>query len=176
MNEIWKEFMVDGLKYEISNIGNIRSKGSDKYHKGKELKPYKTKNGYLQIVLTSKHIHKYIHRLVAEAFVLNPNNYDEVNHINEDKTDNRAENLEWCTHNYNYNYGSRIERIRQKRIGQYNTKNSKKVGQYDKNGKLVKVFESGMEAKRNGYNNAHISMCCRGLRKTANGCMWKYIE
>jgi hypothetical protein len=111
--EIWKSFIINDLVYEISSLGNIRSLGS-KFHKGKTLKPYKAKNGYLAITLTSKHVHKYIHRLVAEAFIPNPNNYNEINHINEDKTDNRVENLEWCTHNYNYNYGSRIEKLGKK--------------------------------------------------------------
>ena len=173
--EIWKSFIINDLVYEISSLGNIRSLGS-KFHKGKTLKPYKAKNGYLAITLTSKHVHKYIHRLVAEAFIPNPNNYNEINHINEDKTDNRVENLEWCTHNYNYNYGSRIEKVRQKRIGKYNTKSSKKIAQYDLDGNLIKIFESGMEAKRNGYNNTHISLCCRGLRKTACGYMWNFIQ
>lgn len=172
--EIWKK--IKGLdNYEISSYGRIKSNG-DKFHKPKILKPFKTKNGYLSIVLTSNHIHKYIHRLVAETFIPNPNNYDEVNHKDENKENNTVENLEWCTHNYNYNYGNRIEKIKQKRIGKINTRNSKPIAKYDFDGNLIEIFPSGMEAKRKGYNNAHISMCCKGLRKTANGYMWKYLN
>ena len=172
MEEIWKN--IEGLdNYQISSYGRIRSLG-DKYHKPRILKPSKTKNGYLQITLTSKHIHKYIHRLVAEAFIENPDNLQEVNHKDEDKTNNRVENLEWCTRSYNYNYGSRITRISEKKRGVYNTKKSKPVAQYDLDGNLIAIYPSGMEARRNGFNNAHISMCCNGLIKTVGGYIWRF--
>ena len=86
---------------------------SRKYGDLRELKPQLKKNGYLQVGLHDKNNHKYvnIHRLVAEAFIPNPDNLPEVNHKDEDKTNNHVNNLEWCTGSYNARYGSRLNRI-----------------------------------------------------------------
>ena len=106
--------MIKAIKdypgYYISEDGKIYS-----YKTGViiELKPQLKKNGYLQIGLHNKGIHRYvtIHRLVAEAFIPNPDNLPEVNHKDEDKSNNRINNLEWCTGSYNSRHGSRISRI-----------------------------------------------------------------
>ena len=122
MIEEWRPIEgYEGL-YEVSNTGRVRSldryvksKGeSYRLHKGKMLSPVIKDNGYLQLKLycNGKLYKKYVHRLVAQAFIPNPDNLPEVNHRDEDKTNNRADNLEFCDHKYNMNFGTRQERYR----------------------------------------------------------------
>lgn len=118
--EVWKT--IEGFEgfYEVSSLGRVRSlprivKGchnSTQFRKGKILKQKIKKNGYLFVCLAKDAINTYpnVHRLVAKAFIPNPNNYEEVNHINEVKTLNAVWNLEWCNHSYNNTFGSKIER------------------------------------------------------------------
>ena len=130
MEEIWKPVVGFESRYEVSNLGRIRSlphetlicreKGKPYYLQkaGKEIIPQPRQHGYLSVWLygnggnNGRAGKQYsVHRIVAEAFVPNPNGYAEVNHINEDKTDNTACNLEWCSHIQNSNHGTRGERI-----------------------------------------------------------------
>lgn len=114
MQEIFKDVRGYEGFYEISNLGSVRSTS---YKGTRILKPSKTKSGYLNVLLCVNQvkIHKLVHRLVAEAFLENRNNLEQVNHINGNKEDNSAENLEWCTpahnnqHAYNNNLLSRYE-------------------------------------------------------------------
>lgn len=100
MQEVFK--WVNGYEgyYEVSNKGNVRSTS---YKGVKILKPSKTRNGYLNVIfcVNQVKIHKLVHRLVAETFLENRNNLEQVNHINGNKEDNSVENLEWCTQEYN---------------------------------------------------------------------------
>lgn len=100
-NELWKEIPGYEGKYYISNFGNLKN------NRGMIMKPMKCTNGYLSACLWKNNQQKkvLIHRLVANAFLNNPFHYDEVNHIDENKTNNCVSNLEWCTHVYNMNYG-----------------------------------------------------------------------
>ena len=112
-NEIWKPVVGYEGKYEVSNMGRVKSLKYYGWYQIKILKPIKTQNGYLRVHLAKNGIfHKTsIHRIVAEAFIPNPDNLPLINHKNEDKTDNRVENLEWCSWKYNNNYGTRNKRL-----------------------------------------------------------------
>lgn len=134
MEEIWKDIPeYEGL-YQISNLGNVKSLQREikcecnnqyKYFNmkytisEKVLKGRKDKDGYLIVHLckNSRHKNYKIHRLVAEAFIPNPYNLPQINHINENKKDNNANNLEWCSSKYNANYGTRIQRIKERKYG-----------------------------------------------------------
>lgn len=155
MNEILKQ-IKDYPDYAISNLGNVYS-----YKNGKvvKLSPKITK-GYLEVQLWKNGEQKWflIHRLVAQAFIPNPLGLPQVNHIDEDKTNNQAENLEWCTCQYNIEYSQ-----------------AKQVEQYDLSGNLISTWKSANEIQRQlGYSQGHISDCCRGELKTAYGFIWKY--
>ena len=109
-----------------------------------------------------------VHRLVAEAFIPNPNNLPEINHKDECKTNNTVENLEWCDRTYNARYGTRIQR----QIDSV----SKKVYQYTKNLELVNTFKSCIEAERSNpkFNHRGISYACLGKLKTYKGYIWSH--
>lgn len=116
--EIWKPIKgYEGL-YEISSFGNVRSLRRNTTN-GKIIKSQKTKTGYYRVGLckNGKLKHYFVHRLVAKAFILNPDNLPQVNHKNECKTDNNVDNLEWCSMLYNVRYGTGIERQTKARIG-----------------------------------------------------------
>ena len=196
MKEIWKDIEgYEGL-YQVSNFGKVRS--LDRYNsrgcwiKGCIIEPTNCK-GYLQIVLflNRKKNYYYIHRIVAEAFLPNPDNKPEIDHINTDKTDNTVclnedgsvnyekTNLRWVTHTENMN--NPLTRKKQStrfkgKIG-HNTPASKIIAQLDKNGKLLKVWLCAMDAVRQeGYTQEHISSCCKGTLKTHKGYKWQYID
>lgn len=183
MEEIWKDIKgYEGL-YQVSNLGNVKSinhynKFGEKtiLYKGKVLKQQIIKtNGYLSVNLSKNGKTKkfLVHRLVAEAFITNSNNYLVINHIDENKLNNSLDNLEWCTYLYNNNYGEHSEKISTTRSKNKN----KKVYQYDLKGNLIKIFNNSMEAKKiMGYKNNSITRCCRKLQKTTGGFIWKYKD
>ena len=168
--ENWRD--IEGFEglYQVSNEGRIKSLGNNKARKEKILKGKKDGSGYLQVNLSKdgKRVWKYIHRLVAETFLENPNHYDQVNHKDEGKTNNSVDNLEWCNSKYNNNYGTRNQRSAEKRRN--DPKQSKRVDQIDMvTGEVIHQWESTREAGRNGYNRGHVVNCCNGLRKTHKG-------
>lgn len=164
MEEIWKDIPnFDGM-YQISNLGRVKSLCNDKE---KILKTRLHPTGYELINLREKTYR--VHYLVAVVFLENPNNYTEINHINEIKNDNRAENLEWCTRKYNCNYGSLPKQVG-KRF-------SKKVVIIDDEGRERCYFESSMSAERIlKIDHSSIIKCCKGKVKTAGGYKWKYVS
>lgn len=179
MTEIWKD--IKGYEgYQVSNLGRVRSLDRDiliqlpngKFYKsrkkGRLLTPSKDKDGYLQISINHSK-HGKIHRLVAMAFLPNPNNYKCVNHKDENKQNNHADNLEWCTKKYNNQYGTHIERSAKG--------HRKQIEQLTLNGELVKIHPSLMSAEIElGIKGAStmICRCCKNKKKIAYGYKWRY--
>ena len=173
MTEIYKDIKdLEGL-YQVSNFGNVLSLNYHRSGKPKLLKPRKIKGGYLQVLFCKNGEMKnyLVHRLVAETFLPNPNNFPEVNHKDEDKTNNSVENLEWCDGKYNQNYGTRNERISKANT---NGKLSKPVLQFSKTGELIREWPSTQECSRNGFNQSAVAECCQGKRKSHKGFKWQY--
>lgn len=175
MEEVWKDIEgYEGL-YQVSNKGNVKSLVNNKgVEREKLLKPVIV-NGYKKVNLCKNKTKKTysIHRLVAQAFIENTNNYPCINHKDECKTNNVVENLEWCTHKYNTNYGSCIKRMSESQIN--DTNKSKQVYQYSKEGELISVWESTSECGRNGFERSSVSACCNGKLKTHKGYIWRYL-
>lgn len=131
----------------------------------------KRRCGYVYVTLYSNGLYKSvdIQRLVAIAFISNPNNYTQVNHINENKLDNRVENLEWCDAKYNNNYGTRNKRISEKLY--------KPIEQYSTDGILIKTHKSTLDAaKEFNCSTSNIRAVLKGKSKTACGFIFKYKE
>lgn len=181
MQEIFEEWRdVVGYEgfYQVSNLGNVRSvdryiecNGVMRFQKGKMLSPHMGTFGYKQVILCNKKTKLFkVHRLVAEAFIPNPNNLPQVNHKDEDKTNNIVENLEWCTCLYNLTYNNLHHRR-----NNINNKGSKPVCQI-KDGVVINTFPSVNEAARQlNFRCGNISSCCTGRKKSAYGYQWSYI-
>lgn len=175
--EVWKS--IDGFEglYEVSNRGRVKSSDhyvkngrGDRIVRGKILTPYKSTHGYLFVALGRKAKHCSVHRLVARTFISNPQNLPDVNHKDENKSNNYVENLEWCNHSYNALYGSCQERLR--------VYKNKPVYMIEKHtGNILNRFDSiKIAMEKTGIHKTTISQVCRGLVKTAGGYIWKYAE
>ena len=176
--EIWKDINgYEGL-YMVSNFGRVKSLSRTveyyngrHYYESKILKPTVGNHGYYNVSLCKdkKWKHHLVHRLVAEAFLPNPNGYKQVNHKDENKLNNHVDNLEWCTQQYNLAYGTGKKRMIEKH---YHI-----LLQYSLDGVFVKQWNSAREAERSfGNGKGHISRCCNGKEKQAYGYIWKYAS
>lgn len=163
MQEIWKDVpKYEGI-YKISNKGRLYS-----VKRYKILKPYTDKHGYKRIGLSHNKASYYtsIHRLVASAFLPNPNSLPQVNHKDENPSNNCVENLEWCSAQYNINYGNRNAKVSDKAYG---------IAQYTKDHVFIANYPSiRYIVERFGYRESNLYKCCQGKRKSAYGYIWEY--
>lgn len=165
--EIWKDIVGYNSVYQISNFGNVKSINYHRSGKEKIIKPLKRKDGYLKVILYNNGKTKsyFIHRLVAQAFLNNPNNYEYVNHKDENKENNHIDNLEFCSAQYNntykkYNRGKR---------------NKSKINQFDLKKNLVNKWNSLKEIKNNtNYSYYGIFNCLHNRQITSNNFIWEY--
>lgn len=178
MKEIWRNIVgYEGL-YQVSNFGRVKNARTNKIRKLKQ-----ARNGYIMVDLckNGKYSTALVHRLVAQAFIPNPQNLPVVNHRDEDKTNNfvfvredgsvdfSKSNLEWCTQEYNTNYGTGLQR----RI----EKLANKVSQYNMDGTFMCTWKSAREAAEElGVDSNYITSCCSGKTRSAYGFIWKYTS
>ena len=174
-NEIWKD--IPGYKgfYQASNLGRIKRMAAGKIREH-ILKQFRV-GEYMSVGPSVNNVRtqRRVHRLVAMAFIPNPNRFPCINHKDENKLSNTVANLEWCDVKYNCNYGTSILRCSESRK---NNKYSKKVEKVDRQGNIVAIYPSLKECKRNGYNAQIISQLCNqksGCRyKTHKGYFWRF--
>ena len=162
MEEIWRDIEGFEGKYQVSNTGKVKSLNYRNTGKEKILKGGDNGYGYLKVGLCKDGKEKTcrINRLVAQAFIPNPDNLPEVNHIDKCKTNNCVENLEWCTSQYNTEYSQ-----------------AKAVIGINKISGLILEFPSIREASRvTGTNISSITRCCQGKLKSAKGFYWHYAD
>lgn len=168
MKEIWKDIKNYEGFYKISNLGRVKSLGNGGSHKKERIMKAGNVRGYLQLGLrkdgTVKHF--YVHRLVAEAFLDNPDNLPEINHKDENKANNCVDNLEWCDRTYNITYGTLKHKF------------CKPIVQSDLNDNVIKVWQSLCDVQKElGYNKGNIGKCCNNKEHyhTAYGFKWNYL-
>ena len=206
MKEEWKDIKgYEGL-YQISNLGRIKSLNYNRTKKEKILSNSTNRKGYLFVILYKNGKKKSfkVHRLVAIHFIENPNNYFQVNHKDENKSNNRVDNLEWCTQEYNLNYGTRNKRISEKMKGYKHIKETKKKisekmkgkheGSKHPSSRKVQCITTGKKFNcikdageyyglSQSITDAGITKCCQGKLKSAGKhpiteekLKWKYID
>lgn len=181
-SEIWKDITGYEGKYQVSNLGRIKSlplRDGEGWYKRpfeKILTPVRDGELYYRVHLRRNGTNKRIsvHRLVAEAFIPNPNGYKYVNHKDEDKTNNRADNLEWCSAKYNTNYGTSIQRRRET----FRKNHGRAVDQFDLDWNFIRRFECISDVSQYGISPANVVTCCRGNNgyTQTGGYRWKYAD
>lgn len=175
--EYWKPIKgYEGL-YQVSNFGRVKSlqrivnngNNSVRIIKERILKNQMDKDGYYVVNLhkTNKSKTFRVHRLVAEAFIPNPDNLPEINHKDENKLNNHVDNLEYCDRVYNINYGTHNERM-------IKNQHNKSVLQFDLNGNFIREWKSLNECDRNGFDKSAVGKCCKGIFKQRYNSLWKY--
>lgn len=182
MKEIWKDIPGYEDLYQVSNLGRVKSldkyvnsaiKNNTKVLRKSQLLKIRINQGYYEVTLTHNNKRKYckVHRLVAQAFIPNPNNLSQINHKDENPLNNNVENLEWCTAQYNCSYGNRTKNI-------YNNTRSisVEINQYDLNNNLIKTYKSITEASKS-VNKSPLSIrrYCDGVTKDKD-YIWRYAE
>lgn len=179
--EIWKD--VVGLEgaYQVSNLGRVkgleRKTRNGCVYPERILSGCKSQDGYIVVKMRidMSEYRRYVHRMVAQAFLPNPDNLPQVNHKDENKTNNRIDNLEWCTLKYNIEYGTARKRSQET----FKQKHSKAVYQFNKDGMFIKEYPSIQEASNE--NNINACLICNNCKMnkssiSTGGFMWRYAE
>lgn len=172
--EEWKGVLGYEGSYEVSNEGRVRSlerivNPTRPYmRKGGLLKPNTDRDGYQRVTLFSNGARKKVgvHQLVARTFIPNLENFPIINHKDENPRNNRVENLEWCTHEYNSNYGNRNHKV-SKEV-------SKAVTSYNPLSKEFKHYSSMELTREDGFTPSKVSRCCNGKQRTHRGLLWEF--
>lgn len=173
--EIWKD--IEGYEgmYQVSSMGRVRSLDRVKPNSGGQIAKGSLKkfgdngNGYKTVNLykNNKSCMKYVHRLVASAFIPNPNKFPIINHKDEDKSNNRHDNLEWCTQKYNANYGTHTRRVKESYIA---NGNNRPIDVYDMSGRFIKTYDCSNEVcKELDIKRRALYLSCQGVTKSCKG-------
>ena len=191
MKEEWRDIVGYEEKYQVSNLGEVKSLNYKRTKKEKILKTGKNTSGYSYVNLCKDGKKKtyHVHRLVAQAFIPNPNNYSEVNHKDENKENNCVKNLEWCDRKYNCNYGTRNKKASKAISGKnhpmygkhHSEETKRKISKANEIPvycvELDRVFNSCKEcAEELGLNRGNICHMLKGKRKTTGGYHFRYEE
>ncbi len=162
-NNVWKPIVGYEDLYLVSNTGDVKKVD------GKLLKQ-SNRGSYKAVTLIKDKQEKLInvHRLVGEAFIVNPYNLPQINHKDEDKYNNNVDNLEWCTAFYNIHYGNRSEKS--------SDKQRKKICSISETGDIVNIYKGINDTKLYGYTPQAVSECCRGIRKIHKSYMWRFYD
>lgn len=189
MKEEWRTIKGTNDKYSVSNLGNVKRNehytivsptsqhpnGVKAFYKEKQVKGYICNEGYKIVYLSvdsCKRMVKKVHRLVAEAFIPNPNNFPQINHKDENRLNNSVQNLEWCDAKYNANHGTRKDKLRKV--------SGIKVAQYDLTGNLIKIWDSISQASKyfGTVTTSNIRRVCKQEpgRNTYKGFIWRYVD
>lgn len=174
MTEIWKDIEGFEGRYQISNLGNVKSLRYGGRGEPKNLVPKVNNKGYewVELFANGKKSYRQIHRLVAAAFIPNPNNEPVINHKDENIRNNCVDNLEWCDQGYNTRYSLNLHH-RERSI----RKHKRPIAQIDKNGNTVKIWDYSRQVEKEGnMSQWSILQCCAGKRKTAYGYTWHYVD
>lgn len=170
MNDILVKEIEDFSGYKVTSDGRIFGKRVGELHQSNTTGNYKI----VSLCKNGKVFTRLVHRLVAEAFIPNPEGLRYVNHKDEDPSNNQVNNLEWCTAEYNNNYGTRKERQAKTQLNRPDC--SKRVKQYDKSGNLLAEYPSLKEASRQtSICRSGIARCCnRYKQSTSGGYVWEW--
>lgn len=192
-DEEWRDVVgYEGL-YQVSNKGRVRSLNYRQKNETHIIRLCLNNKGYLMAGLTKDgHLKTIVvHRLVAKAFIPNPNKLPQINHKDEVKTNNTVDNLEWCTNKYNHDYGTHNERVGLSNTGKKRSQESiknykkcqdykrdnyaKRILQYDLNGILIKEWRCAFDIEKDlGLSQNNIRTCCNYKAKTCGGFIWRY--
>lgn len=184
MEETWKDIPGYEGMYQVSNQGNVRSLnwGNRGYVRNLYLKKHNRGYRHVELAKDGKRKAFTVHRLVATAFIPNPNNYPTINHLDEDKTNNCVENLEWCTASHNVQYSiDRHPNAYKHGGGKYSPRawkyGGRKIVQLTLDGSFVREWADIIAIKKTRFSNAwSITQCCHGNRKTAYGFKWRFAD